>query len=1025
MADSQKSTSDSIESGASADVSPLIQDHLSHREDDFVELRKEKFSLESFVYSTYGFEHPRNSDLKSIPETFPAHQEAEEGYLHIEPLQDNESIREKMYKIASERRIYPFRHRSTGSLIEPYRSSLFRFYLCLDAYMKSNNPVMDPEEILRDALLVKGYASTLKKIRFKSFLKTFNLHLLDEDKDLEKIPFYIIKDIGDIFPFQHLPHWEEEVDDTQYYFIPVEIKESTLKEFEEEIFKILPETFERIDPKEILLETSSSTSLDPSLKKGKNYLLKEYRKLNRFSMSPLKGVRSVVQVGPENTRDAVILPVDQLNSIKLIDKNVWKIVEQSIFSAMCPNEDVQARRMNRLGKSNFFLCRDIKKEGISKPRELIMAIKRALSRKYPKDEWIKFLDIYKDFTISIDNRDYKTLRGHGLGMANSLTTLMQIGIFNLTLKRIKDTPDEYIFGKVDMLAYNDDFTAGFEEESDLWTYTEIEEEIMNELSLLRHKNKSFIGNYWVLCEIYSDRDLNKKNSYDLISIYQALACTNIVHAKDYMASLSLSDNKILEDNLREIISYWGYEFSPLEVYYPYSCGGWFNKSLFGISLDLIDIEKYFSKELQRCFEAASTKPRIKSSGREYYHPILQMYEDLHLIPKEIREGLFIHTPVNFVRKKMTRVSLNPQSLKNYYKRLRKIRLNVYRSKKINFVDIDAFKSLYRKKFPYKDFISFSDPFTDEFEKVNYFEEYLYNSDTPLSSLIKYYYPGKIVDDILPNPLGIRVFLEGYQFRSFRDIFISENFLTKNLFHLYGIIDLRSIYLKDKNQINRWYLSPLSNVWRCCLALGKSGLPIPKEDHPLLEEKSRIYKRPLTSFEEFLFQSKKIEKKFINLLLEYLYDFKEEDREEILSRFAKKEYLEEEEEEELQVVHEPPPPIEERNEFWSEKDYFLWSNQVCSKEDPGKLDFLKTPLMELFSSINQKEKIDAIQLEKCLKTKERPKRCTWTSEEIYVFVISGGQIDENGLPIPYSGIKSAFDRGPDETGEEGLGLEDFF
>lgn len=70
-----------------------------------------------------------------------------------------------------------------------------------------------------------------------------------------------------------------------------------------------------------------------------------------------------------------------------------------------------------------------------------------------KNGWDVESDFYEEYEVMFDNVSYRPLRGHGQGMANNLTTLMQIVIFKMAEFRMCQLGYEDHF---DALFLNDD-----------------------------------------------------------------------------------------------------------------------------------------------------------------------------------------------------------------------------------------------------------------------------------------------------------------------------------------------------------------------------------------------------------------------------------------------------------------------------------------------------------------------------------------------------------------------------------------
>lgn len=471
------------------------------------------------------------------------------------------------------------------------QSEIRRFLLSLDAYLESPNPVMTDKEILYGSAL-KDYASNLKKIKTKSIILTWESKPFIEPSWWKKTDHYIISDIGDIFNFSYLPFFL--MDDDEDYKngnLPLSLDNDTLKQFEDYFREILPprNNFDKIDPLTVLLELKGTRCLNKKLEKSDHY--KEKGKNLRFSKSRGLVQRVVIPVSPNNNRDSILNQIEDLNTITLIDRQCLEILSAMPGHIHLRDSDRIYNRLTKLKKKNtYFLMRDLKKEGLTKPRALLKIMLKVLNEEFPDLEIFENYEFYDKYRVKLnDNTIYEPVRGHGLGMANSLTSFMQLAVHRMVLAELyTNLPKE----RIDILVLNDDFVVGCKIEDYIDEYWTIEEGILNNLGLIRHPEKSFrTKDCFVIAENYFFKEIEyKKESYILRELYMPLACANIVHAKNYVLGLNTNHIKF-EEIFREIVSYWGYEFFPEEVNYPSIFGGWHDPKLYGINLSLLEMEK--------------------------------------------------------------------------------------------------------------------------------------------------------------------------------------------------------------------------------------------------------------------------------------------------------------------------------------------------------------------------------------------------------------------------------------------------
>lgn len=535
---------------------------------------------------------------------------------------------------------YPYRHIREIPFQEPLLGEIRRFFISLDAYIESSNPVVPEKDILYGSTML-DYAETLKRIKRKSFETTWKARNFSDPDWWEDIPAYIIKDIGDIFNYSYLIFWKQkDPDDYLHGFSDVNINKITLSKFKSAISDLLPErdSFQKIDQLEVLTTISSSVAYDSKQdKKSPHYLLKP-KKLN-FSKSFSKARRSIIHVSPNNVRDSVILDPSDLNTISLIDKQIMEILSKMKGHIHLKNKDRVSKRLRYLSDNfTLFIQRDIRKEGITKPRELLKAMLEVLYDSYPDIEIFQNTSFYDSFCyLDNDNKLLSPQRGHGLGMANTLTTLMQLAIHHMIVDELLDDIPEL---NTMCIVLNDDFTAGFDDDYHLESYWDKEDEILEGLSIIRAPEKSFVTQwYFVIAERYiTPFGEHPKESYQRRELLLPLTCYNIVHAKEYfLAAQTYTDNKFHRLYLNEIRIHWGYEFYPEEFNYPSFVGGWLNDYIGGINMGLVTLDELpYKSYVARGFNASNYRPSVRNRGEMYKSPLFLLYGEPE-IPEEFQE----------------------------------------------------------------------------------------------------------------------------------------------------------------------------------------------------------------------------------------------------------------------------------------------------------------------------------------------------------------------------------------------------
>jgi hypothetical protein len=747
-------------------------------------------------------------------------------------------------------REYPYRQNRGIPFGEPLRTQIYRFFCCLDSYIEAYHKEYIPINfILEGVCSGPAFATLLNRIRQKSLIKSIEEDPLEFPDWWEDVPWYLIDDIGQIFNYQYLIHWlEPDPEDYKFGDLPlIEPDQSILTEFEEVLLRILPDELKLIDPREILLNISGSVSYSKrTFKKGKNWDLKQTE--NTFAESIGVGIRSVIQVHPDGVRDSVIFNVPSLNRIQLIEQQTQVLLESFKESFMQRDPDKLERMLYKFGSMGVFLQRDLKKEGITKPRILLKSILKALHKKYPQSEAYRFVDFFDNFSLKIDETFFNPRRGHGLGMANALTTLMQIVIYRMCLDR-EDSDGLKVMKKTKCLALNDDFTVGFMSYEDREIYWDIEGKLMDQLGLIRNLKKSYFSEtVFVIAERYGkNREFGRKLSYKISEILKCLACVNITHAKSLFSSIvQMVEPDILQTYMKEIVSFWGYEFFPEEVKYPTFCGGWFSTSLKGLSLELLTLEREpYNILIQKAFEASKINriTKVKRSGKPYLSPYYKLFGNL-VIPNESERFFFIGD-TGLIADMFDRPGKNPKITEGNWRNLYKKRQKVF-LKRITPKPFENFIEEVLKQFPNKDFMPLSF-MIDSYCKgdITTKEEVIdiYRSPNARLSALMYWNPHIKEDHIIPEEYSVCYidsdnvgFKVGHDFRERLKKFVTqrtqEDWVGTMFYGVYRTSD-KSFY---RSYIRPHYVANAMQLYQ------QSEFPILKEKYrsPLIKKKEAIY-----------------------------------------------------------------------------------------------------------------------------------------------------------------------------------------
>jgi len=663
-------------------------------------------------------------------------------------------------------------------------------------------------------------------------LLTKGLQFLEEPDWFNEVPGYIINDIGDVFNWQFMFNWK--IPDPLDYLqgnTPLSYDKEMLNDLKNSLRRHLPlrKSFERVYESEVLMQQTSSTNINPkTFEKEKNWILRG--SYNSFGNDGIKGFRSLTQTAVGQLRDSVLLPIDQLNSINLIDKQVYEIIQHMYGNNMVKDYGEFNKKLNHdRNKFSYFLCRDIKKEGITKPREIVKAMLEVLDEEYPDLKLGNYSGVYNSFTLSVDGKEIEMIRGHGLGMANSLTTLMQLAVFYLTVDRLSDQMN-LEKKHIGCGSFNDDNYIAAVNEDILNFYWDEEEYVFNGLGLIREPTKSFKGTDFVLCETYSE-NLSYKESYSRREVLGALCCSNIVAAKSLISSLSRSFNyDLLNFYINEIISYWGYEFHPSEVNMSSRCGGWLNFTGRGVSFEIVNQE--YNPYLKSFLEAGKIttlrKDKFKNRYPESYCPPVTKLFGITNMPHEEANLLFNIGDPKKLGKRFIRTSENKARNKSAYADLLNRRKTIFGKFIDERINLYEFEKGLIDSYPTIDFIpletsrGYGELIPQPFELKDAIKGF--KSANPKLAYLKKFFPDNIKEDVYPNPIP---FLLGM-----RSINISETSEKRKLreeqFSSRSSIDfeeLNKFSFKVTNNLENYYLNPRI-VLALCANRYYNKFPIP-------------------------------------------------------------------------------------------------------------------------------------------------------------------------------------------------------
>lgn len=334
----------------------------------------------------------------------------------------------------------------------------------------------------------------------------------------------------------------------------------------------------------------------------------------------IRGKTRIVDIPREKKecRWACIEEASSVLSIQWIEQNVSSLIDGDHRNWTKRKPSTMVNLMWKAFKkpNTCSYCRDFKKEGLTKPRELLCLMMEELSVRFPESVCFKELKyFYRDWNLD-EGIHGPTTRGHGLGMAVALTTLMQIVIDSMIRGSSGITPFE--------AGYVNDDAMVIIDKKDVHHWKTLDEKFCSELSLELKAKASFTSfSGAVICENYCSkrrRSLNFKNVFSETEFFILLKACNASHARSLAGSMQ---GRITKSKLDIIGQYWGSILFDGELNTPRGWGGWFKPSWRGVDISYVYHDRDTQQERKALFARSVchlvTRPWDKSkiSNRKF------------------------------------------------------------------------------------------------------------------------------------------------------------------------------------------------------------------------------------------------------------------------------------------------------------------------------------------------------------------------------------------------------------------------
>jgi hypothetical protein len=489
---------------------------------------------------------------------------------------------------------------------------------------KCGSNIISKEEILCSSLdLGPDFSKLLKKMNDYCLIDMLNVDRLKTDIPEE----YLVKDYDhvDCLPDPKvLIHWTEESDDIKWMFYPLqnEFPKQEFKDMFRKYIEFLKIDYSSFDTQVIQqINATFRVSSKVFLANRKNTVYHGEIPDNYFQPLPgYSGKYCLIQGSPGTTR-AVVIPDPSTKTKVDVIEHLFGVLLKNDKSALlgCDGRE-KTNRIQRLLSKKLFFHLDLKKEGLTIPRQLIQTALEVIQEVSDIDLH-DYLD-FNDLTIDYEGEFCTTERGRTLGWSNNAcTAVLSCILHDFTTRIMMKDHNPVAAGRKGV----DPFTSGL-------SYTVSTDDIIigssfkrnakstskyasmlnlvvgarfSYFDLILSQKKLFVSKFAkVLGEVYTNdtshvgveeniwgdavpirhhpQTLTKMPMWFLIArAYHAWSHfeAKTLFSAAYTTIAGSYEFKDFSHEVRAIYDYWGPEFKErnldfCEVTLPYSCGGW-------------------------------------------------------------------------------------------------------------------------------------------------------------------------------------------------------------------------------------------------------------------------------------------------------------------------------------------------------------------------------------------------------------------------------------------------------------------
>jgi hypothetical protein len=359
---------------------------------------------------------------------------------------------------------------------------------------------------------------------------------------------------------------------------PIQIERSFLARFKRAIKKNLKEgvTLPVLDDLDRLMLFGSTKTFD-SDKKSKTTRTEDRSHNPSLELADeFLYSYSFVQKTAVEDRAAVIADHKTLNTLCLMKKCLEVIRD-------CRSDTMGVQDFswlpNWLGSSQHnYLMSDLKKCGLTFPRNLLIAALEAMGDLYPEGPFSRCIQCLRDQKVLIDGKWYAQKTGTNLGMLNEYVSFCMSVLVEMFLDQsgYRDAAEALMYNDDQIIRVKKDALSGIQDLAEFggdWNL------FMENAGCIVHEKKPFWSNRGVFLETYGNPSWSFKLFKEVAyvgNIFWALLACQITEAKAYVAgivdNLPARYRDLARDPISTMMSYWGDEFCQEERSFSYPLG---------------------------------------------------------------------------------------------------------------------------------------------------------------------------------------------------------------------------------------------------------------------------------------------------------------------------------------------------------------------------------------------------------------------------------------------------------------------